>query len=117
MPRRPRLRATASPPWARRSPTRLRVTAGTSGSTVSFQRFSVIIAARRVAVLSRGVDLVPKKKHDFDDGCHCGQGTRSERLTGQTTENYLARLGVPALTARTSAFDPGYDAVTVAAHL
>jgi phosphosulfolactate synthase len=38
-------------------------------------------------------------------------------LTGQTTENYLARLGVPALAARTSAFDPGYDPVTVASHL
>lgn len=33
------------------------------------------------------------------------------------TSDYLSRIGVPELAARTSPFDPGYDAATVESHL
>lgn len=34
-----------------------------------------------------------------------------------TTQDYLARIGVPPLPPATSPFDPGYDPITVEAHL
>jgi phosphosulfolactate synthase len=37
--------------------------------------------------------------------------------TGITTRKYLELIGVPQLRAATSPFDPGYDPVTVEAHL
>jgi phosphosulfolactate synthase len=40
-----------------------------------------------------------------------------QRVEGQSTRDYLRAIGVPDLPPRTSPFDPGYDPVTVQAHL